>query len=76
MNANDVQMMVSATSATNKTKVSNAVSYVKDAFDGVTTSAGNINNIQISHISTKTGLFIFELNNGVVVSVNIGNATV
>ena len=76
MNANDVQMMVSATSATNKAKASAALGYAKDAFDGVTTSAGNINNIQVSHISTKTGLFIFEMSNGVVVSVNLGNATV
>lgn len=68
----DVQLMVASTSSANKTKVSNALSYVKNAFDNVSTTADNITNIQVSHISTTTGLFIFELNNGIVVSVNIG----
>lgn len=71
----DVQQMVASTSGTNKTKCSNALSYCKDAFDNVGTTADKILNIQCSHISPSTGLFIFELDNGIVVSVNIGVQT-
>lgn len=75
MNTADVQQMIASTSATNKTKCSNALLYCKNAFDNVGGTAGNIFNIQCSHISPTTGLFIFELDNGIVVSVNIGVQT-
>lgn len=75
MNSTDVQQMIASTSATNKTKCSDALLWCKDAFDGTNTTAGNIYNIQCSHISPSTGLFIFELENGIVVSVNIGVQT-
>lgn len=75
MNTTDIQQMVASTSSTNKTKCSNALSYCKDAFDNVGTSADNVLSIQCSHISPTTGLFIFKLDNGIVVSVNIGVQT-
>lgn len=71
----DVQQMVASTSGTNKTKCANALQYCKDAFSNVSGTADKILNIQCSHISTTTGLFIFELENGIVVSVNIGVQT-
>lgn len=75
MNTTDVQQMIASTSAMNKTKCATALQYCKDAFTNTGSSAGGIYNIQCSHISPSTGLFIFELVNGIVVSVNIGVQT-
>ena len=75
MNTADVQQMIASTSSANKTKCSDALLWCKNAFDNVGTTANKIYNIQCSHISPTTGLFIFELENGIVVSVNIGVQT-
>lgn len=75
MNTADVQQMIASTSQANKTKCSDALLWCKNAFDNVGTTADKVYNIQCSHISPTTGLFIFELENGIVVSVNIGVQT-
>ena len=75
MDTATVQQMIASTSATNKTKCANALQYCNEAFSNVSTNADKIFNIQCSHISPTTGLFIFELDNGIVVSVNIGVQT-
>ena len=74
METSDITLLMGSTSSANKTKIATALGYVTGCVNGsiTTSNAENVKNIQVSHIDTSSGLYIFEIATGIVVSINLG----